>query len=128
MRNRWHSLVDSILNRVPLVRTIYNILNKLIRMFEMQDQTELKSMSAVMVNFGGKDGGASVLALLTSPEAIKLHGRDYYAVMIPTAPVPFGGAILYMPVDWVESANIEFDGLLNIYMSMGVTSADYLRK
>ena len=128
MRNRWHSLVDSILNRVPLVRTIYNILNKLIRMFEMQDQTELKSMSAVMVNFGGKDGGASVLALLTSPEPIKLHGRDYYAVMIPTAPVPFGGAILYMPVDWVESANIEFDGLLNIYMSMGATSADYLRK
>ena len=128
MKNRWHALVESILNRVPLVRTIYNTLNKLMRMFELQDETELKSMSAVMVNFGGKDDGTKVLALLTSPEPINLNGRDYYAVMIPTAPVPFGGAILYMPVEWVESANIEFDGLLNIYMSMGVTSADYLRK
>ncbi len=45
--------------------------------------------------------------------------------MIPTAPVPFGGAILYIPVEWVETADIAFDGLLNIYMSMGVTSSDY---
>lgn len=53
---------------------------------------------------------------------------DYYSIMIPTAPVPFGGAILFVPVDWVEHVEIEFDGLLNIYMSMGITSPDYFNK
>jgi len=128
IKNRWQSLLDSILNRVPLVSTIYNALNKLTRMFELKDEPGMKSMSAVMCHFGGKGKGTVVLALLTTPEPIHLKGHDYYAIMIPTAPVPFGGAILYLPVEWVESADLAFDGLLNIYMSMGVTSSDYFHK
>ena len=81
-----------------------------------------------MCHFGGKGSSTAVLALLTSPKPIHMNGFDYYSVMIPTAPVPFGGAILYVPVDWVESADMSFDGLLNVYMSMGVTSAEYLHK
>jgi uncharacterized membrane protein len=127
IKNRWQSLLDSVLNRVPLVSTIYNALNKLTRMFELKDESGMKSMSAVMCHFGGKGNGTVVLALLTTPESIHLNGHDYYAIMIPTAPVPFGGAILYMPVEWVEPADLAFDGLLNIYMSMGVTSSDYFR-
>lgn len=128
MKSHWQSLIDNILNRVPLVRTVYNALNKMIRMFELQDQSEIKSMSAVMCHFGSKEGGTAVLALLTTPEPIHLNGLDYYAILIPTAPVPFGGAILYVPVEWVEPSDMGFDGLLNIYMSMGVTSSDYLHK
>jgi len=75
-----------------------------------------------MCFFGEKEGGTGVLALLTSPEKINMNGVDYFSIMIPTAPVPFGGAILFVPVDWVEHVDIEFDGLLNIYMSMGITS------
>lgn len=132
MRNRWQSLLDNVVNRVPLVRTVYNAITKLTKMFELKEETDMKSMSAVMCYFGGKsggkEGGTAVLALLTSPEPIHMNGLDYYSVMIPTAPVPFGGAILYVPVEWVESADMSFDGLLNVYMSMGVTSAEYLHK
>jgi len=84
-------------------------------------------MSAVVWFFGGSKDGTATLALLTSQESIQLNGRDYYAVMIPTAPIPFGGAILYVPVEWVVKADFDFNGLLNIYMSMGVTSPDYFR-
>jgi uncharacterized membrane protein len=128
MKSHWQALVDNILNRVPLVRTLYKALDKLVKMFDLEDQTELKSMSPVMCYFGGKDGGTAVLALLTSPEPVNLNDRDYYAIMIPTAPVPFGGAIMYLPVEWVESADLELDGLLDIYMSMGVTSAGHFNK
>lgn len=128
MKNRWQALIDGVLNRVPLVGAIYNTLNKVMRMFDHKEQSEMNSMSAVMCYFGGKEGGTAVLALLTSPEPIRLNEIDYYAVMIPTAPVPFGGAILYVPVEWVERSDFGFDGLLNIYMSMGVTSRDYLNK
>ncbi|MEJ2179426.1 MAG: DUF502 domain-containing protein [Gammaproteobacteria bacterium] len=128
MRSRWQSLIDNLLNRLPLVRTVYNSITKLTKMFELKEETDLKSMSPVMCYFGGKSGGTAVLALLTSPEPIHMNGLDYYSVMIPTAPVPFGGAILYVPVEWVKSADMSFDGLLNVYMSMGVTSAEYLHK
>ena len=127
MRYRWQATIDGIMEHLPLVRTIYNALTKLMRMFEQREETDLKAMSAVMCHFGGK-GGTAVLALMPSPEIIHINGHDYHAVLIPTAPVPFGGAILYVPVGWIEPADMEFDGLLNIYMSMGTTSTDYLHK
>jgi uncharacterized membrane protein len=122
LKYRWQAMVDGIMEGLPLVRTIYNALNKLTRMFEQREEADMKAMRAVMCHFGGK-GGTAVL-----PEVVHLNGHDYNAVLIPTAPVPFGGAILYVPVEWVEPADMEFDGLFNIYMSMGATSTDYLHR
>jgi len=127
MKYRWQATIDGIMEHLPLVRTIYNALSKLMRMFEQKEEAELKSMTSVICHFGGK-GGTAVLALMPSSEIVHLNGHDYHAVLIPTAPVPFGGAILYVPVEWVEAADIEFDELFNIYMSMGATSSDYLNK
>ena len=127
MKYRWQAMIDGIMEHLPLVRTLYNALTKLMRMFEQREETDLKAMTAVMCHFGGK-GGTAVLALMPNPDTLHIDGHDYHAVLVPTAPVPFGGAILYVPVEWVEAAGIEFDGLLNIYMSMGTTSADYLHQ
>lgn len=71
MKNRWQALIDGILNRDTFDDTVYNALNKLIRMIDTQDQADIKSMGAVTCFFGGKEGGTGVLALLTSPERIK---------------------------------------------------------
>jgi uncharacterized membrane protein len=127
MKNRWHALVDTIMKRVPLVNTIYDSSKKLIAVFDRDGTSEMKEMQPVMCYFGGK-GGVAVLALMPNPDLIRLEERDYHAVLIPSAPVPFGGALLYVPAEWVEPANIPFDGLFNIYMSMGVTSKDYLQR
>lgn len=126
MKTHWHALIDKVMNRLPLVSTLYRALKKLMRMFELKDQSELGAMSAVMCYFGGR-GGTAVLALMPSPERIQLHGNDYYGVLIPTAPVPFGGAVLYVPVDWVEPLDLAFEELFNVYMSMGATSHEHLR-
>ena len=126
MKSRWSTLVDSVMERLPLIRSIYNALKKLMHMFEARDHAELRAMESVLCHFGGK-GGTAVLALMPSPDRIRLGEQDYYGVLIPTAPVPFGGAILYVPVEWVEPVDIAFDEMFNIYMSMGVTSSDYLQ-
>lgn len=125
LKKQWNALISSFIDRVPVVRTVYTALKRLMDMFDPKDTADLKSMSSVLCHFGGK-GGTAVLALMPSSDVIHLNGNDYYGVLIPTAPVPFGGAILYVPVDWVESTDIHFDGLLNVYMSMGATSADYI--
>lgn len=126
LRNRWNNLTDVILTRIPLVKTIYDAARKLVSMLDAKDQPELKAMIPVMCYFGGK-GGTAVLALLTSKEKIFINGHYYYSVLIPSSPVPIGGAILYLPVDWVETLDIGIDGIFNVYMSMGVTSPDLLR-
>lgn len=125
LKKRWNLLIDNLIERVPLVRTIYTALKRLMDMLDPKENAELKSMSSVLCHFGGK-GGTAVLALMPSSEKIHLNGEDYYGVLIPTAPVPFGGAILYVPIEWVEPVDMAFDGLLNVYMSMGATSADYI--
>jgi len=35
--------------------------------------------------------------------------------------VPFGGALIYVPSDWVKPADGGVERLLNVYVSMGVT-------
>jgi len=40
---------------------------------------------------------------------------------LPSAPVPFGGALIYVPSDWVKPAEGSVERLMNVYVSMGVT-------
>ncbi|MDT8392906.1 MAG: DUF502 domain-containing protein [Bacteroidales bacterium] len=127
LRNQWNNLTDNIMRRIPLISTIYNASKKITSLFEVKDQPDMKAMSPVMCYFGGK-GGTAVLALLTTQEIINIDGFEYYSVMIPSSPVPIGGAILYVPVSWVEKVNFNIDGLVNIYVSMGVTGPEYLQK
>lgn len=127
LRNQWNTVTDAILNRIPLIKTIYDASKKIITLFEVKDQPDMKAMSPVMCYFGG-EGGTAALALLTTQEIIRIDGHEYYSIMIPTSPVPIGGAILYVPTSWVKKVNFGIDGLINIYVSMGVTGPDYLQK
>ncbi|MHC5016319.1 MAG: DUF502 domain-containing protein, partial [Planctomycetota bacterium] len=113
------------LSHVPIVRTVYDAARKIGMMLEPRDKDELKTMTPVLCNFGGP-GGTAIPAFMPSPEVLSINGRDYRVVMIPTAPIPFGGAIFCVPAEWVTPMNCGIDGLFNIYMSMGVTMKDYM--
>ncbi|MFN9489497.1 MAG: hypothetical protein ACK59Y_06945, partial [Betaproteobacteria bacterium] len=77
------------------------------------------AMSAVWCFFGGD--GVAVLALAPNAEPVDIDGRRYFAVLVPTAPVPIGGGLLYVPVEWVKPADIGIEQLTEIYVSMGLT-------
>lgn len=127
LRNQWNAITDGVMNRIPFIKTIYDASKKITGLFDTKDQPDLKSMSPVMVYFGG-EGGTAVLALLTSQEIITINGTEYYSIMIPTSPVPIGGAILFVPVIWVKKVNFGIEGLVNVYVSMGVTAPEFLQK
>jgi len=57
---------------------------------------------------------------------VEVAGRRCLAVLVPTAPVPVGGGLLYVPEDWVSPARISIEALTSLYVSMGVTSAQHL--
>ncbi len=133
-------LFEALVQRIPVVRTIYDVAQKLVALFARKEGDDLKSMSPVWLHFGGKPSGASgevvqpmskrgtvVLGFLSTPQAVLIGGQPYLAVLVPTAPVPVGGGLLYVPPDWVEPADIGIEAVTSIYVSMGVTSGQYLQ-
>jgi uncharacterized membrane protein len=119
------AVVESVVLRIPVVRNVYETISRFVKLLSRRDPEGLKSMSPVWCHFGGP-GGAAVLGLLSSPEPVIVEGRPFRAVLVPTAPVPIGGALIYVPEAWVTPAEIGMDALTSIYVSMGVTAGQYL--
>ncbi len=119
------ALTENIVQRIPVVRSVYDMVKKLVELFAQRDESQVKSMSPVWLHFGGV-GGAAVLGLLSTPEPVRMGEVDYLAVLVPTAPVPVGGGLLYVPAAWVLPADVGVDGLTSIYVSMGITSAQHI--
>jgi uncharacterized membrane protein len=117
--------LDAVVGRIPVVGSVYDTVSRFVKLLAKRDTDGLKSMSPVWCHFGGP-GGATVLGLLSSPEVVMLGGRPFRGVLVPTAPVPIGGALIYVPEEWVAPAEIGMEALTSIYVSMGVTAGQYL--
>ena len=121
-------LIDALVTRIPLVNTVYGVIRRMVDLLAQRDEGGeggLKSMRPVWCHFGGP-GGAIALSLLSSAEPVMIDGRRCLAVLVPTAPVPVGGGLLWVPEEWVTPADVGIEALTSIYVSMGVTSAQYL--
>ncbi len=116
-----HNFIGSVMQRIPLIGYVYDMAKRLIAIVERKDDGTFRGMRPVWVFFGG-DGGVAVLALLPSSETVKLGDETYHVVLVPSAPVPVGGALVYVPVKWVKPADIGIEGLMSIYVAMGVSS------
>ncbi len=122
-------VVNALVQRIPVVRTVYDVVHKLVGLLGRPQDEGLKSMSAVWLYFGGRQDaqpGTAVLGLLSTPEPVLLGGQPYLGVLVPTAPVPVGGGLLFVPAAWVEPAEVGMEGVTSIYVSMGVTAGQYL--
>lgn len=117
-------VVDSALDRVPVVNTVYDASKNLTSMFDRK-QDSIEGMSPVMCYFGD-DLSTGIPALMPTAKVIHMNGADYRVVIIPSAPVPFGGALLCVKAEWVKPATCSMDELLGIYMSMGMSAPTHL--
>ncbi len=113
-------LFDRLIRRVPLISNVYDLASRFVSIVDTKNGDSLKGMSPAWCFFGGKPT-AAVLALLPSKTPVTLGGEQYLAVLIPSAPVPFGGALVYVPAAWIEPAEGGIDELMSVYVSMGIT-------
>jgi uncharacterized membrane protein len=118
-------LADVTLRRIPLVGSLYGLADRFVGLLDQPQEADIRAMSPVWCFFGEK--GAAVLALAPSAQPVEIDGGQYLAVLVPTAPVPFGGALIYVPAEWVRPAEIGVDKLTAIYVSMGITPPPALR-
>lgn len=127
LRGRFKAFLDNTVGRVPLIGSMYTLSNRFIGMLERREEVDLKAMSPVWCYFGGGDG-AAVLALMPTSEIVHLKEKAYCGVLVPTAPIPFGGGLIFVPTDWVEPADFGVEALTQIYVSMGLAAPQYQTK
>ncbi|MBB5190115.1 putative membrane protein [Silvimonas terrae] len=120
-------LVDLTLRRIPVFNSLYNLADRFVGLLDKSqaNEADIGAMSPVWCFFGGD--GVAVLGLMPNPQPVDLDGREYLAVLVPTAPIPVGGGLLYVPSAWVKPAQIGVDRLTSIYVSMGITPPPPLR-
>jgi uncharacterized membrane protein len=126
-QRRLQTFMDSGLRRVPLIGSVYDLAHRFVGMLDRKEQADLQSMRPVWCFFGG-EGGAAVLALLPTPEPVLLGGQQCHVVLVPTAPVPFGGGLFFVPVEWIKPAPFGVEGLTSIYVSMGISAPQYFAR
>lgn len=124
-KNVLQRLTHAILRRIPIVGSIYGTSQQLVALLDKKDPNQMSGMSVVFCLFG-KESGTGFLALLVSPECFRIRDRDYQIVIVPTAPVPIGGGLLFVPTEAIQPANMSVDGLMSIYVSMGITAPQFL--
>ncbi len=111
---------DSLITRVPLIGSIYDISKRFTSIVDGKEGGNIKSMSPVWCFFGGEPG-AAVLALMPSSLPVRIGTESYLGILVPSAPVPIGGALIYVPASWVKPAEGGVEHLMSVYVSMGVT-------
>jgi uncharacterized membrane protein len=117
--------VDGLLSRLPVVGSIYKTARQLVSMLDKKPDDSLSGMKVVFCRFG-KDTGATFLALLPTQDRFHVGGVDCHAVLVPTAPIPFGGSLLFVPVASIQPAELSIDAFMSIYVSMGVSGGQFL--
>ncbi len=126
MQRLFSGLTNAVIRRVPILGSIYGTTEQFVGLLDKKKSAELSGMTPVFCWFGEKTG-AGLLALLVSPQKYRINDRDYQVVIVPTAPVPVGGGLFFVPAENVQPANMSIDGLMSIYISMGATAGQYMQ-
>ncbi|MDO4582810.1 MAG: DUF502 domain-containing protein [Planctomycetia bacterium] len=123
----WELFFDEQMKRVPLVGQIYDTTSKLMNLLKKDGNEEMQNMKPVYCRMGNAPG-TLLLALMSLGDEFLIDGEAYRIVVVPTAPIPFGGAMLLVPSKDVFPAEMSLDTFMNFYVSMGVTAEQSLEK
>jgi len=120
-------LGESLLARIPVVKTIYNSVKQVSdTLFSSQGQAFRK---ALLVQFPHSE--AWTVAFLTgtpSGEVAEKLGGDRISVYVPTTPNPTSGFFLIVPRSKVVELDISVDEALKYVISIGVAPPGPLRR
>ncbi|MBR0238915.1 MAG: DUF502 domain-containing protein [Thermoguttaceae bacterium] len=111
--------VNELIKKIPIIGNFYNSICALVNAF---NKNQMDNMTPVYCRFGG----TMILALQPTADKFVVNEKTYVSVIIPTAPVPAGGAVLMVPEEDVIPANMKIEQFMSFYFSMGVTGKDFI--
>ncbi|PLX92046.1 MAG: hypothetical protein C0621_10410 [Desulfuromonas sp.] len=113
---------ESLLSRIPLVKSIYTSSKQIINVFSQGGQGAFRR--AVYVEFP-KEGCYSIAFVTNSVKATS--GRAFYTVFIPTSPNPTSGYVLLLDEENVYPTAFGVEEAMKIIMSGGMVTPDEIR-
>ena len=125
-KNQLDKGVDLLFTRLPIIRSIYKPVSKVVRLFNSEGNDELKGMRVVSCRLGGSSG-VDMLALMPPQEGYDIGGEKGFMVYLPTSPLPMSGALVLMSeANIIHMPNISVDDVMQIYFSMGIVVPESL--
>ena len=115
---------ESLLSRIPIVRSIYSSVKQVSDTLLAPDGHSFRR--AVLVEFPQR-GQWSVAFVVGSPSekvARHLDARNSLVVYVPTAPNPTSGYTLIVPPEEVRDLDMSVDEALKFVISLGVVGAE----
>jgi len=112
---------ETLLLRIPLVRTVYTATKQVAEAVSLPDRSALKSV--VLVEFFKP--GFKVVAFLTG-YIEDSAGKKFCKVMIPTTPNPTSGFLVVVPLNEVTETTMTIEEAFKMIISGGIVSPDTL--
>lgn len=116
-------LGESVLDRIPLVRSIYSAVKQVT---ETVLSSEGDTFSEVyLIEYPRKGIWTLCFKTSNSPKVIDdVAGDKLVTVFVPTTPNPTSGFILFVPISEANKLDIEVEDALKLVMSLGVVAPD----
>lgn len=111
--------VDKIMNRIPLVQTIYGATKKLIDTFQ---QTPDGVQRVVLINFPSPE--MKTVGFVTKIMKDRDTGQKLAAVYVPTTPNPTSGYLEIVPVEQLISTDWTMDDAMTFIVSGGAVAPE----
>ena len=113
-------LINRILKRIPILRTIYSAINQ---MTESLTKSDNKQKSVVLLEYPKKDVWAVGFATKENKGIINDKiGNELVNVFVPTTPNPTSGFLLMFPVEDVIYLNMSFEDASKFIVSAGTST------
>ena len=121
------SFSEGLLNKIPLVRTIYSAAKNFAEVLFTDTSQAFKKV--LLIEYPRK--GVYSLCFQTSTELAEIQTRtseDVICVFIPTTPNPTSGFILMVPKSGVIELDMDVEAALKMVVSLGVVVPSWTRK
>ena len=114
------NIFDNILNKIPILRTIYSAF---VQMLETFTKSEVNKKNVVLVEYPKKGTWAVGFATNKNTGEIKNKiGQEVFNVFVPTTPNPTSGFLLMFPKEDVIYLDITFEQASKFIVSAGSTN------
>lgn len=115
-------LFESVLHRIPLVKTVYGAVKKLVTM--LRHDAESNQQRVVLIDFPSPEMKAIGLITRTFTDAVT--GRKLAAVYVPTTPNPTNGFLEIVPIEKVTITKLSMDDAMSLVVSGGAIAPEML--
>ncbi len=120
-------LWENLLDRIPLVRSIYSAVKQVTQTVLSSDNDTFNEV--LLIEYPRKGIWTLCFKTSDSPQAFDdATGKDLITVFVPTTPNPTSGFILFVPKDEVTKMDMDVEDALKLVMSLGVVTPEMVQQ